>query len=196
MESPRAEAYLLHAQVAAELGSATRAMTKSATLRDGEPTALIPAIRQAMRDVGPYLPLRDPDDAARDGDGAGAAAADDDVGLAGRARTGARATAYSTASVLVSERAEIGILVALGAERTSILRLVASEGARCSGDRPRTARRCVAPDAPAGRLALWRGSARPIIAVQVVVFAVLGVPTAPAPSAGASRHGGGSSRYA
>ena len=100
---------------------------------DGEPTALIPAIRQAMRDVGPYLPLGEIQTMQH---------------VTAMALTQPRLTAmllgllaalalalaslgvYSTVSVLVTERArEIGIRVALGAERKSILRLVASEGA-------------------------------------------------------------------
>jgi predicted permease len=132
VESPRAEAYMPHAQVAAELGSATRAMTL-AIRTDGEPTALIPAIREALRDVGPYLPLGEVQTMQHV---TATALAQPRLTtmllglLAALALVLASLGVYSTVSILVSERArEIGIRVALGAERTSILRLVASEGA-------------------------------------------------------------------
>jgi putative ABC transport system permease protein len=132
VESPRAETYLPHAQAAAELGSATRAMTL-AIRTDGEPTALIPAIREAMREVGPYLPLGEIQTMQYV---TATALAQPRLTtmllglLAALALVLASLGVYSTVSVLVSERArEIGIRVALGAERTSILRLVASEGA-------------------------------------------------------------------
>jgi putative ABC transport system permease protein len=132
VESPRAEAYLPHAQVAVELGSATRAMTL-AIRTDGEPTALISAIRQAMRDVGPRLPLGEIQTMQ---DVTAMALAQPRLTamllglLAALALALASLGVYSTVSVLVTERTrEIGIRVALGAERKSILRLVASEGA-------------------------------------------------------------------
>jgi predicted permease len=132
VESPRAEAYLPHAQVAVELGSTTRAMTL-AIRTDGEPTALISAIRQAMRDVGPGLPLGEIQTMQQV---TAMALAQPRLTtillglLAALALALASLGVYSTVSVLVTERArEIGIRVALGAERKSILRLVASEGA-------------------------------------------------------------------
>jgi putative ABC transport system permease protein len=132
LESPRAEAYLPHAQVAVELGSATRAMTL-AIRTDGEPTVLISAIRQALRDVGPGLPLGEIETMEHVTSMALARPRLTTMLLgllAALALALASLGVYSTVSVLVTERArEIGIRVALGAERKSILRLVASEGA-------------------------------------------------------------------
>jgi putative ABC transport system permease protein len=132
VESPRAEAYLPHAQVAVELGSTTRAMTL-AIRTEVEPMALVPAIRQAMRDVGPALPLGEIQTMQHL---AATALAQPRLTtillglLAALALALASLGVYSTVSVLVTERTrEIGIRVALGAERKSILRLVASEAA-------------------------------------------------------------------
>ena len=132
LESPRAEAYLPHSQVAIELGAAARAMTL-AIRTDHEPTALTSAIRQAMRDVGPALPLGEIQTMEHI---TAAALAQPRLTtmllglLAALALALASLGVHSTVSVLVTERTrEIGIRVALGAERTSILRLVASEGA-------------------------------------------------------------------
>src|SRR5262245_58389647 len=131
VEAPRAESYLAHAQVAIELGGAQRTMTL-AIRTEGNPTALIPSIRQAMREVGPRLPLGE----IQTMDHLTATALAQPrltTMLLGLLATVALALAslgvYSTVSVLVTERTrEIGIRVALGAERGSILRLVASEG--------------------------------------------------------------------
>jgi putative ABC transport system permease protein len=132
LESPRAEAYLPHAQVAIELGATTRAMTL-AIRTDGEPIALISAIRHAMRDVGAALPLGEVQTMEHV---TAMALAQPRLTtmllglLAALALALASLGVYSTVSVLVTERArEIGIRVALGAERKTILKLVASEGA-------------------------------------------------------------------
>jgi predicted permease len=131
IESPRAESYLPHAQVAIELGGAQRTMTL-AIRTDGDPTTLIPNIRQAMREVGPLLPLGEIQ--TMEHVTATALAQPRFTAmllglLAIVALVLASLGVYSTVSVLVTERTrEIGIRVALGAERRSILRLVAAEG--------------------------------------------------------------------
>jgi putative ABC transport system permease protein len=131
VESARAESYLPHAQVAIELGGAQRSMTL-AIRTDGDPTALIPNIRQAMREVGPRLPLGEIQ-TMEDVTATALAQPRFTTMLLGLLAVLALALAslgvYSTVSVLVTERTrEIGIRVALGAERGSILRLVAWEG--------------------------------------------------------------------
>lgn len=136
LEPPRAEAYLAHAQAAVEFGSATRAMTL-AIRTDGDPTALMSSIRQALRDAGPGLPLGEIQTMEHLTKTALAQPRLTTMLLgllAALALVLASLGVYSTVSVLVTERThEIGIRVALGAERTSILRLVASEGAILAG---------------------------------------------------------------
>jgi putative ABC transport system permease protein len=131
IESPRAESYLPHAQVAIELGGAQRTMTL-AIRTDGDPTTLIPNIRQAMREVGPLLPLGEIQ-TMEHVTATALAQPRFTAMLLGLLAILALALAslgvYSTVSLLVTERTrEIGIRVALGAERRSILRLVAAEG--------------------------------------------------------------------
>ena len=74
---------------------------------DGEPTALIPAIRQAMRDVGPYLPLGEIQTMQHVTATAPAQPRLTTIllGLLAALALVLALTAYSTASVLVSERA-------------------------------------------------------------------------------------------
>ena len=94
---------------------------------------MVPMIRLSRPDVGPALPLGEIQTMEHI---TAAALAQPRLTtmllglLAALALALASLGVYSTVSVLVTERTrEIGIRVALGAERTSILRLVASEGA-------------------------------------------------------------------
>jgi putative ABC transport system permease protein len=132
IESPRAEAYLPHAQLARELGSATRAMTL-AIRTDVDPTSMATAMKSAVRDVGRHLPLAEMQTMEHITSVALAPprlSATLLGALAALAMLLAALGIYSTVSLLVSQRTrEIGIRVALGADRHSILRLVAREGA-------------------------------------------------------------------
>jgi predicted permease len=132
IEPPRAEAYLPHAQLARELGSATRALTL-VMRTEKDPVSMAAAMRGAVRDVGRHLPLAEMQTMAQVTSRALAPprlTAMLLATLAALALTLAALGIYSTVSLLVSERTrEIGIRVALGADPSSILRLVVGEGA-------------------------------------------------------------------
>ena len=136
IEPSRAESYIPHAQIARELGAATRAMSL-VMKTEGEPTAMLPALRSAVRDVGRHLPLAEVQ--TMEHVTATALAQPRFTAmllglLAGLALALAALGVYSTVSLLVTERTrEIGIRVALGARRASILFLVLSEGAVIAG---------------------------------------------------------------
>ena len=131
VEEPRAEMYVAHAQLPAHIGSAPRGMALVVKARD-DAAALVPALRSTIRGLDPSLAL-------------GNVRTMDD--LAGTHLANARFTAlmlgafavlafvlavvglYGAVSLVTDERAsEIGVRLALGAERGSILRLVLSEG--------------------------------------------------------------------
>jgi predicted permease len=136
VESARAEAYLPHAQLARELGSTTRAMTL-VMRTETNPLAMAAAMRSAVRDVGRHLPLGEMQTMAHVASVAFAPPRFSTMLLAGLASLAlllASLGIYSTVSLLVSQRTrEIGIRVALGADRRSILGLVAREGAFLAG---------------------------------------------------------------
>lgn len=132
IEAPRAEAYLPHAQVAREIGAAFRTMTLVVRTAS-EPAGMVAAVRTAVREVAPQLPLAELQSMEQVTSSALAQPRLTTMLfslLAGLALILAALGVYSTVSLLVTERTrEIGIRVALGARRGSILRLVVTEGA-------------------------------------------------------------------
>ena len=131
VEEPRAEMYIAHAQLPAHIGSTQRGMA-IVLKADADAIALVPALRDAVRKIDPRLALgnvRTMDDLAAThvantrftalllGAFAALAVVLAVVGL------------YGAVSLVTDERApEIGVRLALGAERGSILRLVLGEG--------------------------------------------------------------------
>jgi predicted permease len=133
IEEGRAETYVPHAQIARETGGgATRTMT-FAIRTAREPDTMVAPLRAAVREVGPHLPLSEIQTMEQVTSRALAQPRLTAMLLATLAALALALAAlgiYSTVSLLVSERTrEIGIRVALGAGRSSILRLVAGEGA-------------------------------------------------------------------
>jgi len=131
VEPPRAEMYLPYEQLPREIGGAPRAMTivvKTAA----HPRAVVGPLRETVRALDRRLPVAN----VRTMEEVAATALSGPRFIA--ALLGAFAALalclaaigiYGTISLLVTERAhEIGIRVALGAERGSILRLVLSQG--------------------------------------------------------------------
>ena len=131
VEEPRAEMYLPHAQLPQSVGGPGRGLAIVVKTEQDPLTAITP-LREIVRSIDPNLPLADvrsmEDITAR------ALAAPRFaawlLGLfAALALTLAAIGTYATISLLVAERAqEIGIRIALGAERSTILRWVLGEG--------------------------------------------------------------------
>ena len=131
VEEPRAEMYLPHAQLPRSVGGPGRGLAIVVKTEQDPLTAVTP-LREIVRSIDPNLPLADirtlDDITAR------ALAAPRFAALllglfAALALTLAAIGTYATISLLVSERAqEIGIRIALGAERSTILRWVLGEG--------------------------------------------------------------------
>lgn len=133
VEEPRAEMYVAHAQLPGHIRSAPRGMT-FAIRTSGDPLALAAAVRDTVHAVDPNLPVS----------GLRTMAAVTDRALsqptfmtwllivfAGLALVLAAVGLYGTISLLVSERMrEMGIRLALGADRGAVARLVLGEGAR------------------------------------------------------------------
>lgn len=131
VEVPRAEMYVAHAQLPAHVGSAPRGMAvvlKSA----GDPAALVGGLRAAVRGLDPSLPLgnvRTMDDLAATHLANARFTASMLAAFALLAGVLALVGLYGAVSLVTDERApEIGVRLALGAERASILRLVLGEG--------------------------------------------------------------------
>ncbi len=131
VEEGRAEMYLAHSQLPEHIGGAPRGMTLVAKT-DGNPLAIAGSLRDAIRAIDRNLPVSDirtMDDVA-----ASALAQPRFVTFllalfAGTALTLAAIGIYGTISLLVSERTqEMGIRLALGADRATILKLVLGQG--------------------------------------------------------------------
>jgi putative ABC transport system permease protein len=131
VEEGRAEMYLAHAQLPEHIGGAPRGMTL-VVKTDGNPLAVAGAVREAVRGVDRNLPVSDittMDDVA-----ASALAQPRFVTFllalfAATALTLAAIGIYGTISLLVSERMqEMGIRLALGADRPTILKHVLGQG--------------------------------------------------------------------
>lgn len=136
VEDPRAEIYLPHAQLPRSLGGAGRSM--AVVMRtQGDPLAAASVLRQSVRAMDPNLPLADVQTMAQVTARALArpSFAASLLGLfAVLALVLAAIGTYATISLLVSERAhEIGIRIALGAERKTILGWILGEGLLLAG---------------------------------------------------------------
>ena len=131
IEEGRAEMYLAHSQLPEHIGGAPRGMTL-VVKTDGHPLAIAGSLRDAIRTIDRNLPVSDirtMDDVA-----ASALAQPRFVTFllalfAATALTLAAIGIYGTISLLVSERTqEMGIRLALGADRPTILKLVLGQG--------------------------------------------------------------------
>jgi predicted permease len=132
VEEGRAEMYLAHAQLPEHIGGASRGMTL-VVKTEGNPLAIAGPLGDAVRAIDRNLPVSDirtMDDVA-----ASALAQPRFVTFllalfAATALTLAAIGIYGTISLLVSERTqEMGIRLALGADRPAILKLVLGQGA-------------------------------------------------------------------
>jgi predicted permease len=131
VEDARAEFYVAHAQLPAHIGGAPRGMTLVARTT-GDPLAITGQVRDAVRAIDRNLPISDirtMEDVA-----ASALAQPRFVTFllaifAATALTLAAIGIYGTISLLVVERTqEMGIRLALGADRPAILKLVIGQG--------------------------------------------------------------------
>ncbi|MGD9903470.1 MAG: ABC transporter permease [Vicinamibacterales bacterium] len=131
VEEPRAEMYVAHAQLPAHVGSAPRGMALVVKTQ-GDPVALAPSLRAAVRALDPALPLgnvRTMDDLAATHLAHARFTATLLAVFAALAGVLALVGLYGAVSLVADERApEIGVRLALGADRASILRLVLGEG--------------------------------------------------------------------
>lgn len=132
VEEARAEMYLPHAQLPASTGISAARVMALVVKTEGDPLALTPAMRAAVRAVDPNVPLADVQTMEQVTATALAAPrfAAFLLGVfAALALALAAVGTYATISLLVAERTnEIGIRMALGAERGNILLLVLREG--------------------------------------------------------------------
>ena len=131
VEQPRAEMYIAHAQFEAAGGQTMRSM--SLVLRTSrDPRALVGHVRRTLRALDPNLPLADVRTLERVADESLARPRFTTTLLgifAALALTLATIGIYGVVSLLVTRRRqEIGIRMALGAQRRSILRMVLKRG--------------------------------------------------------------------
>jgi putative ABC transport system permease protein len=131
VEQPRAEMYIPHAQFEAARGQTMRSMTLVVRVA-GDPRALVGHIRRTVRALDPNLPMADVRTLKQ--------VADDSLArprftttllgvFAALALTLATIGIYGVVSLLVTRRRqEIGIRMALGARRASILQMVLKRG--------------------------------------------------------------------
>ena len=132
VEEPRAEMSVPHSQVSRARAGTPRSM--AVVLKtDTDPRELIPRLHQAVRAIDPDLPIADirtmKEVEAR-------ALAEPRLttwllgGFAGLALLLAAVGIYGTVALFVADRSqEIGIRLALGAQRPAILRMILSQGA-------------------------------------------------------------------
>jgi len=131
VEAPRAEMYVPHADLPREIGGATRAMTL-VIKTEGDPMALAEPLREAVRAMDRNLPVSD----IRPMDRVAMEALAQPrfttflLGLfAALALALAAIGIYGTVSLLAAERTqEMGIRLALGAEKGAILRMILLQG--------------------------------------------------------------------
>jgi putative ABC transport system permease protein len=136
VEEPRAEMYLAHAQLPRSIGAATRSLTL-VVRTTADPLASAGVLRETVRSLDRNLPVSN----VRSMEAVTASALAQPrftatlLGLlAALALTLAAIGIYGTVSLLVTERAyEIGIRMALGAGRTSILGLILGQGMALAG---------------------------------------------------------------
>ena len=131
VEEPRNEMYIAHAQLPGHIRSAPRGMTL-VIKTDGNPLALSGAVRDAVRAIDRNLPISD----IRTMESVTATALAQPrfvtfllAVFAATALALASIGIYGTISLLVSERTqEMGIRLALGADRATILKLILGQG--------------------------------------------------------------------
>jgi predicted permease len=139
VEEGRAEMYVAHAQLPAHIGSAPRGMTlvvktgpSTGSGQSANPLALAGQVRDAVRSIDRNLPVSD----IKTMEQVTATALSQPrfvtfllALFAGTALTLAAIGIYGTISLVVAERAqEMGIRLALGANRSAILKLVLGQG--------------------------------------------------------------------
>jgi predicted lysophospholipase L1 biosynthesis ABC-type transport system permease subunit len=163
-ERPRGELYLAHAQLPVTVGGATRSM--AIVLRTtGDALALARPLRDLVHDLDPKLPvsqIRPLEDIAAQSVSAPRFAAWLVAAFAAIALLLAAVGAYGTVSLFVAQRTqEIGIRLALGAERGSIVRLVLRQGVLLAAIGIALGLTSAAGSPAASILALRRGGAGP-----------------------------------
>ncbi|MEP6915645.1 MAG: ABC transporter permease [Acidobacteriota bacterium] len=131
IEQPRAEMYVAHAQLPGHIQSAPRGMTL-VIKTNGHPLSLADGVRDTIRSLDRHLPVsqvRSMEEVAADSLSRPRFVTFLLGTFATIAVTLAAIGIYGTISLLVTERTqEMGIRIALGAERGSILRLVLGQG--------------------------------------------------------------------
>lgn len=136
VEAPRAEMYIPHAQVSRARAGTPRSM--ALVMRtEGDPRDFVQRVREAIRAIDANLPLAD----IRTMEEVEARALAEPRllttllgGFAALALVLAAVGIHGTMSLLVADRAqEIGIRLALGAQRGAILKMILSQGAALTG---------------------------------------------------------------